>query len=66
MILRSIMTHKFYSTTIEVNGWATFTVYGPFHRHRATKIVKLCELKTLELIIEEQIRDKTNVIETLQ
>jgi hypothetical protein len=59
--LITLMVHKFYSTEIIVGGWATYHVYGPFHRYRASLIVEDCRLRALEIIAEEKIEDKTNV-----
>lgn len=60
--MSTVMIHKFYSTEIIVGGWATYHVYGPFHRHRASLILEDCRLKALEMLQDEKIEDETNVI----
>lgn len=61
MIKQTILTHRFYSSDITVNGWLVFEFNGPCHRHRAKKMVEQCELKALEIIEGETIKDSTNV-----
>ena len=61
-IKQTILIKMFYKTEIVINGWATFRVYGPFHYHRAKNLVNACELKFLEVIQDEKIKDTRNVI----
>lgn len=60
--MTTIINSGFYRSEIVVDGWATFSVYGPFHRHRAIKFAEICELKAKQVIFDEEIKDKTNVI----
>ena len=60
--MQTIISSGFYKSTITVGGWAIYETKGPFHRHRAKMIAHDCELKALEILHDEEIQDKTNVI----
>lgn len=62
MIKQTIISHKFYSSEVCFNGWLTFTFYPPFNRWKAERYLDQCKIKALEIIQDEEIKDKTNVI----